>query len=60
MARSRAQFVDAAVTGWYHCITRCVRRAHFLCEGLVDRKKWLEDRLRELSVSSPSPWPGSA
>jgi REP element-mobilizing transposase RayT len=49
MTLARAQLVDPSVTRWYHCITRCVRRAHLLGEGLVDRKQWLEDRLRELS-----------
>ena len=41
--------MNPEVSRWYHCITRCVRRAHLLGEGLIDRKQWLEDRLRELS-----------
>jgi hypothetical protein len=41
--------VDSAVTRWYHCVVRCVRRANLLSEGLTDRKAWIENRLRELA-----------
>ena len=38
-----------SVPRYYHCISRCVRRA-FLCgEGLEHRKQWIEDRLETLS-----------
>ncbi len=48
MPAPRSQIVDETVTPWYHCISRCVRRA-FLCgEGMSHRKKWIEDRLKEL------------
>jgi len=48
MAIPRAQIVDEAVTPWYHCVSRCVRRA-FLCgEGAEHRKVWIEHRLNEL------------
>jgi len=40
--------VDPAVTRWYHCITRCVRRAFLLGEGPNDRKVWIDQRLAEL------------
>ncbi len=46
---ARAHLVDPSVTGWYHCITRCVRRAFLLGEGGLDRKEWIERRLRELA-----------
>ncbi len=47
MATPRSQIVDEDVTPWYHCISRCVRRA-FLCgEGCEHRKQWIEDRLKE-------------
>ena len=45
MTIARRELVDVSVTRWYHCITRCVRRAFLLGEGLLDRKQWLEDRL---------------
>lgn len=49
MTMARKSLVDSSVTSFYHCISRCVRRA-FLCgEGHEDRKQWVEDRLRELA-----------
>jgi hypothetical protein len=48
MATPRSMIVDEAVTPWYHCTSRCVRRA-FLCgEGHGHRKDWIQARLREL------------
>ena len=45
----RSKVVDESVTPWYHCISRCVRRA-FLCgEGVTHRKDWIERRLEELA-----------
>ena len=49
MTIARAHLVDPAVTRWYHCITRCVRRAFLMGEGTNDRKVWIENRLRELA-----------
>ncbi len=44
----RSVLVDTSVTPWYHCISRCVRRA-FLCgEGRGHRKQWIENRLKEI------------
>jgi hypothetical protein len=48
MPAPRSSIVDETVTPWYHCISRCVRRA-FLCgKGCNHRKQWIEDRLRQL------------
>ena len=44
-----AHLVDPSVTRWYHCVTRCVRRAFLLGEGMHDRKSWIEHRLEELA-----------
>lgn len=49
MPMARAHLVDPAVTRWYHCVTRCVRRAFLLGEGADDRKAWIEHRLEELA-----------
>lgn len=49
MTVARRELVDVSVTRYYHCISRCVRRA-FLCgEGFEHRKRWIEDRLERLS-----------
>ena len=53
MTIARSRLVDVAVSRWYHCISRCVRRARLLGEGVDsssgDRKVWIERRLRELA-----------
>jgi putative transposase len=49
MTMARSQLVDVSVTRWYHCITRCVRRAFLLADGPLDRKEWIELRLQELA-----------
>lgn len=49
MTMPRRQLGDVAVTRYYHCISRCVRRA-FLCgEGVTHRKAWIEARLELLA-----------
>ena len=48
MAVARAKLVDVSLTRWYHCVTRCVRRAFLLGDGDHNRKEWLENRLEEL------------
>ena len=49
MAIARSQLIDTSVARWYHCISRCVRRAFLLGEGPHDRKAWIENRLEELA-----------
>ena len=55
MTSPRSQLVDPEAPGFYHCISRCVRRA-FLCgedaltgRSFEHRKQWVEDRLLELA-----------
>ena len=49
MAIARMRQIDASVARWYHCMTRCVRRAFLLDEGTFDRKAWIENRIEELA-----------
>ena len=55
MPTPRAQSLNIAVTPYYHCVSRCVRRA-FLCgedpytnRSFEHRRQWLVDRLHVLS-----------
>jgi hypothetical protein len=49
MTVARSQLVNVSVTRYYHCMSRCARRA-FLCgEGFEHRKQWIQDRLETLS-----------
>ncbi len=36
---ARAHLIEPSVTRWYHCVTRCVRRAFLLGEGENDRSR---------------------
>jgi hypothetical protein len=49
MTIARAHLVDYRESRWYHCISRCVRRAFLLGEGANDRKAFIENRLQELA-----------
>ena len=56
MPRPRAQQVSLEATAYYHCISRCVRRA-FLCgqdpltgQSFDHRKQWLVERMKELAA----------
>lgn len=48
MTIARSKLVDVSVSRWYHCISRCVRRAFLFGEGADsdtgDRKVWIERR----------------
>ena len=49
MTLPRSKLVSLETTPYYHCISRCVRRA-FLCgEGVTHRKAWIEARLEVLA-----------
>ncbi len=55
MTKARSQQVSLNDTPYYHCISRCVRRA-FLCgedhvtgENYEHRKPWVVEKLKELS-----------
>ena len=55
MTRARSEIVDPTITPYYHCISRCVRRA-YLCgfdqltqKNFDHRKVWIVNRLALLS-----------
>jgi REP element-mobilizing transposase RayT len=56
MRSARHELVSTSEPGYYHCVSRCVRRA-FLCgedhysgRSFTHRKQWIEDRLLELAA----------
>jgi len=49
MTIARREIVDLDVTRYYHCISRCVRRALLCGEGYEHRKEWIEERLELLA-----------
>ena len=49
MTAARSQLVDVSITRYYHCISRCVRRASLCGEESEHRKQWIEDRLETLA-----------
>lgn len=53
MPKPRKSQVSLLDTSYYHCVSRCVRRA-FLCgeqggKSFEHRRQWVEDRIHMLS-----------
>ena len=50
MTKARSRLVDTSVSRWYHCLSRCCRKAHLLSdENGFQRKDWIDQRLKELN-----------
>ncbi|MCP4211010.1 MAG: hypothetical protein GY764_05970 [Halieaceae bacterium] len=49
MTVPRCQIVDPQITPWYHCISECVRQTFLLNSPRDARRRWIEQRLRELN-----------
>lgn len=55
MTAPRSQLVDPSTPGFYHCASRCVRRAflcgvdHYTGRNFEHRKAWVEQRLFEIA-----------
>ena len=52
MAIARAQLVDTSLTRWYHCVTRCVRKAFLLGKETTAVKNGSQTGSRNLRMSS--------
>ncbi len=49
MPKPRKALISLDSTPYYHCISRCVRRYSLTGKNFEHRKRWVVDRLTELS-----------
>ncbi len=50
MTIARSRIVDLQSTCWYHCISRCVRKAFLMADEVHDRKSWIDNRFKQLET----------
>ncbi len=50
MTIARSRIIDLQSTRWYHCISRCVRKAFLMADEVHDRKSWIDNRLKQLEA----------
>ena len=55
MAIARSQLIDTTVARWYHCISRCVRRASCWAKGRTTVKVGSRTASKNWHRSSRSP-----
>ncbi|MCY4046111.1 MAG: hypothetical protein OXE99_13675, partial [Cellvibrionales bacterium] len=49
MTQARSRLIDPEITPYYHCVSRCVRRA-FLCgDAYEHRREWIEEKILSLA-----------
>ncbi|MEZ0174186.1 MAG: hypothetical protein AB9Q20_07715 [Candidatus Reddybacter sp.] len=49
MTKARSQQISLEATPYYHCVSRCVRRAFLYCDSYEHRRSWVEDKLLALA-----------
>ena len=49
MTKPRREQISLEATPYYHCVSRCVRRAYLCGDAYEHRRQWVEDKLLELA-----------
>ena len=49
MTKPRSEQISLEATPYYHCVSRCVRRAYLCGDAYEHRRQWVEDKLLALA-----------